>query len=110
MYISAKYKVDRQTLFPSLDRVSSEFSGAKKGLKEFGMDIKRKVDTSETGAQYELPKYGKRIFQNPVLNFLDQVTRKGLQAGDRPFFEASKNARLNDGRCHKLCYGKNISK
>ena len=96
MYVSAKYGVERQTLFPSWSRIVDEFSGAKKGLKEFKMDIKRGVDTSETGAQYELPKYGKRIFQNPVLNFMDQLTRKGLQAGDRPFFEAAKNGRLGE--------------
>jgi hypothetical protein len=105
MYISAKYKIDRQTLFPGLDRLKSEFQGGAKGLKEFKMDVKRGVDTSVSEAQYELPKYGKRIFNNPVLNFFDQVTRRGLQAGDRPFLDAAFNARLNE-----LKKIKNVSK
>lgn len=69
-----------------------QHKGFIKGLKEFYLDLKNNVDTNPTNGQIELPKG--RIFDNKVLNALDKVTRKALQLGDRPFYEAAYQGRL----------------
>ena len=86
-----------------------QVSGAVKGVKDWASDVKNKIDTSPTRGMMELPS--KRIFKNTTetrfkavnkaldvksdsLNFADQVIRRALQLGDRPFYESWRNSRV----------------
>jgi polyhydroxyalkanoate synthesis regulator phasin len=81
----------RTTLMPSPKGTATQAKGAVEGWGLLADDIKHGVDTAPRG-QYELPTG--RTFKNRGLNFLDQLTTRGLQAGDRPFYEAAKQETL----------------
>jgi len=115
-----KFTGKRTTTLPS---ITGQLKSSVKGLKEvasdatgglkakdfegktFGEKVKliregldNPVDTYEGRTQYDLPS--KKIFQGDrldqrVLNKLDNMTKIGLQAGDRPFYQASKQDSLH---------------
>lgn len=77
----------RTTLAPSVEGIATQAKGIVKGAKLVTEDIKLGVDTSPTRGQYEIPVG--RTFDNKVLNFLDNATTRGLQYGDRTFFQGA---------------------
>ena len=83
---------ERTTALNPLNKLKGQAEGFTKGIKEFGKDIKNNVDTSPTRGQLELPS--KRVFDNGVLNAIDQFERKALQLGDRPFYQSAYNGRI----------------
>jgi len=101
---------NRTTLLPKYGILKEgQVSGLGKGVKGWASDVKNKIDTSPARGMMELPN--KRIFKNTtetrfkavnkvldaksdILNFVDQVERRMLQLGDRPFYESWKNSRM----------------
>jgi hypothetical protein len=81
------------TLNPNL---GAQAKGFGQGLKEWAQDIRYGVDTSPSRGQLELPRgktfQGKGIGKG--LNFLDTILIRGLQLGDRPFYQAAYNGRM----------------
>jgi hypothetical protein len=79
----------RTTTLPSIrGQLKSGLQGAKDAIQ----DAKLGIDTSPSRSQFELPN--KTIFQgndlfNRSMNKLDQITKAGLQLGDRPFYKAA---------------------
>ncbi|MGE5631371.1 MAG: hypothetical protein ACM3TR_09780 [Caulobacteraceae bacterium] len=99
MITSAIRGSERTTLAMPLSKAKAMGKGAKKGLREWRQDIVNNVDTNPTHGQLELQK-GK-VFKgdNPVsrvLNQMDIIEKRLLQLGDRPFYEAAKEARLTE--------------
>jgi hypothetical protein len=68
--------------------------GMRKGFRDWIIDIKHGTDTSPSRGMLELPSG--RTFDSKSLNALDQVVRKSLQLGDRPFYEAAYKSRINE--------------
>ena len=85
---------ERSTLFNPLSKLAEQGKGFVKGVKEWAQDVKAGVDTSPSRGQLELPS--RRVFDNKVLNSLDQFERNALQLGDRPFFEAAYKSRVTE--------------
>ena len=84
---------ERTTLINPIGKtVEGIRKGVPKALKEFGLDIKNGVDTNPTRGQLELP--AGRTFDNPILNATDNILKKSLQLGDRPFYETAYNSRI----------------
>ena len=55
--------------------------------------LKNKVDTSPTRTRGEI-KRNSRTFDSAFLNAIDEVVKKGLSLGDRPFYQGAYEARL----------------
>ena len=85
---------ERSTLFNPLSKLTEQGKGFAKGLKELAQDVKAGVDTSPSRGQLELPN--RRIFDNKVLNSLDQFERNILRLGDNPFYEAAYKSRVTE--------------
>lgn len=86
---------ERTTTLPEYGVLrKGQLEGSVKGLKEWNRDRKLGIDTSPTQGQMELPSG--RVFNNNVLNSIDQFERKLLQLGDRPFYQAAYEGRLNE--------------
>jgi hypothetical protein len=83
-----------------LPNLPAQAKGFKQGLSEWRQDIKLGVDTSPSRGQLELPLV--KTFQDKgigkALNFLDNILIRGLQLGDRPFYQAAFNSRIEELR------------
>jgi hypothetical protein len=90
--IVSKKTGQRTTSYNPLATSKAEFIGTKKGLTEWGKDIKNKVDTSPT--EHEMPK--SNALKSGVGSATENVLYKALQLGDRPFYEAAKSKRLDE--------------
>lgn len=107
--VSGIRKSERTTTLSPLLKSKASIDGAKKGLKEWALDIKNGIDTSPTGGQVEMPK--NKIFSEnhnignasiksvadtggKVANKVHGVVGKMLQIGDRPFYEAAYGSRI----------------
>lgn len=93
--VVAKAFTGKRTVTPGFNALSWT-RGFKEGVSDFMLDVIEKVDTSMDATKWELPK-GK-VFNNRVLNALDQTTTRLLQAGDRPFYQAAYKQRLDELR------------
>ena len=82
----------RTTSYNPLATAKAEAQGFKKGITEWGMDIKNKVDTSPT--EHEMPKTN--AFKSTVGSAFENTLYKLLQVGDRPFYEAAKAKRIDE--------------
>jgi len=93
-------KTGQRTTSFGLGNLRAEAQGFKQGLSEWRQDIKLGVDTSPTRGQLELPR-GKTFQDKGIgkaLNFLDNILIRGLQLGDRPFYQAAFNSRIEELR------------
>ena len=95
----------RTTLMPSLEGAKSQVKGMVKGAKLVVDDIRQGVDTAPRG-QYEIP-IGKTFrgdgLLSRVANAVDQATTRGLQFGDRPFYQAAYDDALRQQmKIHKV--------
>lgn len=90
----------RTTSYNPFATAKAEFLGAKKGLSEWGKDVKNKVDTSPT--EHEMPHTPS--FKGAVGRGFEGALNKLLQLGDRPFYEAAKAKRLDELRRLGLDY------
>lgn len=88
----SKITGQRSTSYNPFATAKAEFIGAKKGLTEWGKDIKNKVDTSPT--QHEMPQAP--ALKSTVGKGFESALNKLLQLGDRPFYEAAKAKRLDE--------------
>lgn len=75
--------------------------GASKGTREWAQDIKYGVDTSYNTVREEYQTQGGFTFDNKkvlgkALNKAEYIMSKGLQFGDRPFYEGAYSQRLNE--------------
>ena len=75
--------------------------GASKGTREWAQDIKYGVDTSYNTVREEYQTQGGFTFDNKkvlgkALNKAEYIMSKGLQLGDRPFYEGAYSQRLNE--------------
>jgi hypothetical protein len=102
--VSAIRGSERTTILDPLTKGKAALSGASKGLKEWALDIKNGVDTSNVGAGVELPSKVK-IFNentsNPVMKTVNKAANKvhylvgnALKLGDTPFYNAAYSERL----------------
>lgn len=93
---SAVMKSERTTLGGKTlyEKLGWQAEGAKKGFRDWLLDIKYGVDTSPTRGQLELPQG--RTFDTKWINSIDDFVRKSLQLGDRPFYEAAYNSRIKE--------------
>ena len=82
----------RTTSYNPFATAKAEFLGAKKGLMEWGKDVKNNVDTSPT--EHEMPRTPS--FKGAVGRGFEEALNKLLQLGDRPFYEAAKAKRLDE--------------
>lgn len=88
----SKITGNRTTSYNPFATSKAEFLGMKKGLSEWGKDIKNKVDTSPT--EHEMPRTPS--FKGAVGRGFEEALNKLLQLGDRPFYEAAKAKRLDE--------------
>lgn len=82
---------------PSLDKLTAQAKGFKKGVKEWAEDVKYGVDTSPARDKYDMVPGSTFKGKNPVSKVLKSVENfifKALQLGDRPFYQAAHDARL----------------
>lgn len=97
-------KTDRTTTLLSAGKYKGQMTGFGQGIKGWGHDLKTGLDTSPTQTHYE---YGSVKVFDPAkaktkgmkvlyksLDFLDGTIRKGLQLGDRPFYQSAYNGRV----------------
>lgn len=84
----------RTQIAAPIQKTRAYLGGVKKGVVEFGKDIKNKVDTSLSRGQAEMPKG--RTFKNRFLNELDNITKGLLQIGDRPFYQGAYDSRIKE--------------
>ena len=84
----------RTQIAAPIQKTRAYLGGVKKGVVEFGKDIKNKVDTSPSRGQAEMPKG--RTFKNRFLNELDNITKSLLQIGDRPFYQGAYDSRIKE--------------
>lgn len=75
----------RTTALPNVKTIAK---GAKKGLYETIDDYKRGIRTTPTGSKYEIQNNVKS-FKNKKMNAIDRLLSSVMEAGDRPFYEAS---------------------
>lgn len=80
----------RTTAAPNLEITKAKLVGVKKSFVEMRKDIKYGVDTSPTSHEFARGK----VFESKVLNGADAITKLGLQAGDRMFYEAAYAGRI----------------
>jgi hypothetical protein len=94
--IAVSKRTGQRTTTLSAEKMKAQAQGFGQGLKEWAQDIKYGVDTSPSRGQLELPRG--RTFQDKGLgkglNALDQFLIRGLQLGDRPFYQAAYNGRM----------------
>ena len=104
MATSKILKTDRTTTLLSAGKYKGQMTGFGQGIKGWGHDLKTGLDTSPTQTHYE---YGSVKVFDPAkaktkgmkvlyksLDFLDGAIRKGLQLGDRPFYQSAYNGRV----------------
>lgn len=104
MATSKILKTDRTTTLLSAGKYKGQMTGFGQGIKGWGHDLKTGLDTSPTQTHYE---YGSVKVFDPAkaktkgmkvlyksLDFLDGTIRKGLQLGDRPFYQSAYNGRV----------------
>ncbi len=104
MATSKILKTDRTTTLLSAGKYKGQMAGFGQGIKGWGHDLKTGLDTSPTQTHYE---YGSVKVFDPAkaktkgmkvlyksLDFLDGTIRKGLQLGDRPFYQSAYNGRV----------------
>lgn len=84
----------RETSFNPFATAKAEYTGFKKGLTEWGKDVKNGVDTSPT--QHEMPQASS--FKGKLGRGVEETLNKLLQLGDRPFFEAAYAKRIDEMR------------
>lgn len=82
----------RTTSFNLPATAKAETQGFKKGIVEWGKDIKYKVDTSPT--QHEMPQTP--TFKSNIGKATEEALNKLLQLGDRPFYEAAYAKRIDE--------------
>ena len=80
-------KTGERTTTVSLQKQAAAFGGLKRGVSEAGKDIKYGVNTSKSTGKYEMT--AKDVWRGKFMNFLDDMVGYGLNAGDRPFYEAA---------------------
>ena len=80
-------KTGERTTTVSLQKQAAAVKGFKRGLSEVGKDIKYGVNTGKATGKYEMT--AKDIWRGKFMNFLDDMVGYGLNAGDRPFYEAA---------------------
>lgn len=97
-------KTDRTTTLLSAGKYKGQATGFAEGVKGWGHDLKTGLDTSPTQTHYEYgnvkvfdpakakTKFGKVV--NTTMNFLDNFIKRGLQLGDRPFYQSAYNGRV----------------
>ena len=104
MATSKILNTDRTTTLLSAGKYKGQMTGFGQGIKGWGHDLKTGLDTSPTQTHYE---YGSVKVFDPAkaktkgmkvlyksLDFLDGTIRKGLQLGDRPFYQSAYNGRV----------------
>lgn len=82
----------RTTSYNPFATTKAEFLGAKKGLTEWGKDIKNGVDTSPTS--HEMPR--STALKSKVGAGAEKALYNLLGLGDRPFFEAAYAKRIDE--------------
>ena len=104
MATSKILKTDRTTTLLSAGKYKGQMTGFGQGIKGWGHDLKTGLDTSPTQTHYEYGSVkvfdpakaktsgGKILYKS--LDFLDGTIRKGLQLGDRPFYQSAYNGRV----------------
>lgn len=96
--VSKKTGVRTTSMNPLAD-AGAYMKGVKKGVTEWKDDIMLGVDTSANAVREEYQGGGK-TFKNKgigkVLNKAETVMSKGLQLGDRPFYEGAYAQRINE--------------
>ena len=104
MATSKILKTDRTTTLLSAGKYKGQMAGFGQGIKGWGHDLKTGLDTSPTQTHYEYGSVkvfdpakaktsgGKILYKS--LDFLDGTIRKGLQLGDRPFYQSAYNGRV----------------
>lgn len=80
-------KTGERTTTVSLQKQAAAIGGFKRGVSEVGKDIKYGVNTSKSTGKYEMT--AKDVWRGKFMNFLDDMVGYGLNAGDRPFYEAA---------------------
>jgi hypothetical protein len=94
--IAIAKRTGQRTTTLSMGKMRAQAQGFGQGLKEWKQDIKYGVDTSPSRGQFELPK-GRTFRDKGIgrpLNFADQFLIRGLQLGDRPYYQAAFNGRM----------------
>jgi hypothetical protein len=74
--------------------IGAYLKGQGEGLVGWAGDIKSGADTSPTRGMSEITK-GK-VFNNPLMNAVDGLTKNLLMIGDRPFYQGAFNERLSE--------------
>ena len=104
MATSKILKTDRTTTLLSAGKYKGQMAGFGQGIKGWGHDLKTGLDTSPTQTHYEYGSVkvfdpakaktsgGKILYKS--LDFLDGTIKKGLQLGDRPFYQSAYNGRV----------------
>ena len=104
MATSKILNTDRTTTLLSAGKYKGQMTGFGQGIKGWGHDLKTGLDTSPTQTHYEYGSVkvfdpakaktsgGKILYKS--LDFLDGTIRKGLQLGDRPFYQSAYNGRV----------------
>lgn len=104
MATSKILKTDRTTTLLSAGKYKGQMAGFGQGIKGWAHDLKTGLDTSPTQTHYEYGSVkvfdpakvktsgGKILYKS--LDFLDGTIRKGLQLGDRPFYQSAYNGRV----------------
>jgi len=87
MAVSKIAKTERSILLPSLKGAATKIKGYGTGFAEQTKDILRGTDTAPNLVAGEISQG--RIYNNKILNGIDQFIRNGLQYGDRPTFQAT---------------------
>ena len=82
----------RSTSYNPFATAKAEFIGMKKGLTEWGKDIKNDVDTSPT--EHEMPR--SHALKSKVGEGTEKALYRLLQLGDRPFYEAAYAKRIDE--------------
>lgn len=84
----------RTTTGMTLSKLKSQGQGFARGAKEQVLDIKHGVDTAYARTHYEMPN--KDVWNNKVMQKLDNFIGQALQLGDRPFYEAAYKSRKEE--------------
>ena len=82
----------RSTSLNLYETAKAQAKGAKKAVTEIAKDVKLGVDTSPT--RHELPRG--HVFSSKLGRGAEDLLNVLMQFGDRPFFEAAYEARMNE--------------
>ena len=84
--IASKVTGERTTTV-NVQKQSAWWQGLKRGTTEAVKDIKNGVNTGRASGKYEMAN--KDVWKSRFMQTLDNLVGYGLQAGDRPFYEAA---------------------